>query len=76
MAHFTMSYYEGEEVGRPAIKPIKFRTVGDAKKFADFNEIPYSIVRLTEWDDDQLDAYGVPEILETMSLDEFIYERL
>lgn len=71
MKRFTTSYYDDydyeSEYGK---QPEGFDTAEEAVKWNDERNIPPYIIKVTEWDLDNLDYQGVPEIIESTNLED------
>lgn len=67
---FSLSYTEGNE--NPAKMPLdSYETIQDCIDWADENGVDLYLLRITEWADKSTnDAYGVPDIICTINLEE------
>jgi hypothetical protein len=70
---YTLHYYDGEELDKNI--PNGFDTIQEATQWAKDNNIPCSILRITEWDLDNRDYLGVPEIIASVTLEIAVIEE-
>lgn len=68
MKRFSIEYYEGEELKKELVKD--FHSVQLAGQWCNNYSIPRSIIRITEWDIENNDSCGIPEIIGSCNLDE------
>lgn len=74
MKDFSIDYYEGEGDGRPVLTGnlicSSFKSIIEASDYVRCLKVPLSVVRITEWDNENNDSCGVPEIIGSCNLDE------
>lgn len=68
MKRFSIDYYESEELKKELVK--EFHSVRLAGQWCINNHIPLSIISVTEWDIENNDSCGIPEIIGSCNLDE------
>lgn len=69
MRYFTLSFYEGEgndeDIKKMFLYPKdgKFKSCKSATAYAKASQLNIDGMTVTEWDESNLDEYGVPEII-------------
>lgn len=75
MMHFTVSedMWEAEKLGLLDTSR-QFKTLQEVVGYVKTTPYQTHQVSVTEWDDDNLDGYGCPEITGSMVLEEVLFE--